>query len=76
VALAIFLIAHTVSRFSQRLLERLSRPGTISWLNDETLQPTTRLTSLAIWLFAVAMAYPYLPGSGPMPSRACRSCSA
>lgn len=64
VALAIFFIAHAVSRFSHRLLERLSRPGTISWLNEETLQPTTRLTSLAIWLFAVAMAYPYLPGSG------------
>jgi small-conductance mechanosensitive channel len=33
-------------------------------LNHETLQPTTRLTSLAIWLFALAMAYPYLPGAG------------
>jgi small-conductance mechanosensitive channel len=26
--------------------------------------PTRRIVNLAIWLFAVAMAYPYLPGSG------------
>ncbi|TLP73662.1 mechanosensitive ion channel [Pseudomonas nitroreducens] len=64
VAVMIFFIARGISGFSKRLLERLSRPGTIRWLTDETLQPTTRLTSLAIWLFAVVMAYPYLPGSG------------
>lgn len=64
IALLIFFIARGVSSFTQRLLERLSRPGTISWLNHETLQPTTRLTSLGIWLFALAMAYPYLPGAG------------
>ncbi|MDG9925676.1 MULTISPECIES: mechanosensitive ion channel family protein [unclassified Pseudomonas] len=64
IALLIFFIARGFSAFSKRLLERLSRPGTISWLNHETLQPTTRLTSLAIWLFALAMAYPYLPGAG------------
>ncbi|WP_447755735.1 mechanosensitive ion channel family protein [Pseudomonas nicosulfuronedens] len=64
VALAIFFIARGISGFSQRMLQRLSRPGAIGWLTEETLQPTTRLTSLAIWLFAVVMAYPYLPGSG------------
>lgn len=64
VALAIFFIARGFSAFSRRLLQRLARPGTIPWLTQETLQPTVRLTSLAIWLFAVAMAYPYLPGSG------------
>ena len=64
IALLIFFIARGVSAFSKRLLARLARPGNINWLNDETLPPTTRLTSLAIWLFALAMAYPYLPGSG------------
>jgi small-conductance mechanosensitive channel len=42
----------------------MAAPGTLNWLNAETLQPTQRLTSLAIWLFALAMAYPYLPGAG------------
>lgn len=64
IALVIFFIARGISAFSKRVLERLAKPGTISWLNHETLHPTTRLTSLAIWLFALAMAYPYLPGAG------------
>ncbi len=64
IALMIFFIARGASAFSKRILERLARPGTISWLNEETLHPTMRLTALAIWLFALAMAYPYLPGAG------------
>ncbi|MFI8558546.1 mechanosensitive ion channel family protein [Pseudomonas putida] len=64
VAVMIFFIARGISAFSKRLLERLARPGTLKWLTEETLQPTTRLTSLGIWLFALVMAYPYLPGSG------------
>ncbi|MEO3723422.1 mechanosensitive ion channel domain-containing protein [Pseudomonas syringae] len=64
VALAIFFIARGASAFSRRVLRRMATPGTFSWLNHETLQPTQRLTSLAIWLFALAMAYPYLPGAG------------
>lgn len=64
VAVAIFFIARGVTGFTRRMLRRMSAPGTFNWLNHETLQPTQRLTSLAIWLFALAMAYPYLPGSG------------
>lgn len=64
IAITIFLIARGISGFSRRMLERMARPGTLKWLTEETLQPTTRLTSLAIWLFALVMAYPYLPGSG------------
>ena len=64
IAVTIFLIARGISGFMRSLLKRMARPGTISWLSHETLQPTTRLTSLAIWLFALAMAYPYLPGAG------------
>jgi small-conductance mechanosensitive channel len=64
IALAIFFIARGATAFSRRVLRRLATPGAFSWLNHETLQPTTRLTSLAIWLFALAMAYPYLPGAG------------
>ncbi len=64
IALVIFFIARGVAGFSDRLIKRMAAPGTVSWLNDETVQPTMRLTSLAIWLFALAMAYPYLPGAG------------
>jgi len=64
VAFCIIFIARAISGFSRHILERLARPGNLKWLTQETLQPTTRLTSLAIWLFAIVMAYPYLPGAG------------
>ncbi|WP_459731142.1 mechanosensitive ion channel family protein [Pseudomonas sp. MHK4] len=64
IALAIFFIARGATAFTSRILRRISSPGNFSWLNHETLQPTQKLTSLAIWLFALAMAYPYLPGAG------------
>ncbi|WP_431355370.1 mechanosensitive ion channel family protein [Pseudomonas nitroreducens] len=64
VALCILIIARAISGFARHVLQRMARPGNLRWLTEETLQPTTRLTSLAIWLFAIVMAYPYLPGSG------------
>ncbi len=65
IAVLIFFIARGISAFAQRLLKRVAlHSHTVEWLNEETLQPTTRLTALGIWLFALAMAYPYLPGSG------------
>ncbi|GAA4501487.1 mechanosensitive ion channel family protein [Pseudaeromonas paramecii] len=63
VALVIFLLAKGSIALLAALLQRLAAPGTISWLTRETLLPTSRLLSLAIWLFALAMAYPYLPGA-------------
>jgi small-conductance mechanosensitive channel len=64
VAVAIYFIARGVTAFMRRVLRRMATPSTFSWLNHETLQPTQRLVSLAVWLFALAMAYPYLPGAG------------
>ena len=39
---------------------RLSLPGVYA----ETAQPTRRLTVALLWLLAVVLAYPHLPGSG------------
>lgn len=35
----------------------------LGWLDRDTAVPTRRLAGVLIWLFALAMAYPYLPGS-------------
>ena len=35
----------------------------VSWLGPDVALTTSRLCVAAIWLFALAMAYPYLPGS-------------
>src|SRR5262245_347606 len=33
------------------------------WIHPETAQPTRRLFTGLLWIFALVMAYPYLPGS-------------
>ena len=64
VALAIFLMARFSTRFLGTILERMTKTGTLpNWLAPDTLATTRRLFNIGIWLFAIAMAYPYLPGS-------------
>ncbi len=36
---------------------------TLTWLHADTAQPTRRIIVAMLWLFAVVVAYPYLPGS-------------
>lgn len=35
----------------------------IAWLDRDTAMPTRRIFNVVIWLFALAMTYPYLPGA-------------
>jgi small-conductance mechanosensitive channel len=49
----------TASLFTQVQAGRVNT----SWLTPETAVITNQLVSVAIWLFALVMAYPYLPGS-------------
>jgi len=63
-AVAIFLVARVLVGSVGRLLERIAASeAPPSWLAPETMATTRRLISVLIWLFAVAIAYPYLPGS-------------
>jgi small-conductance mechanosensitive channel len=65
VATVIFILAGMAARGLAAFLERAARtPGTLDWLDTDTMGPAKRLGTLGIWLFAIAMAYPYLPGSG------------
>jgi len=66
VAIAIFLIARGVVSMFRPFFARLAESGTTQggWLNAYTARPTQRLFSVAVGLFAVVMAYPYLPGAG------------
>ena len=58
-------LARLVSRATQVMLERVERGDAhLKWLDADTAVPTRRLAAVGIWLFAAAMAYPYLPGSG------------
>ena len=69
--LLIFLITRFVMRLTQLLFQavevgRVSLPG----MYPETAQPTRKLMTVGLWLFAVAIAYPYCPAATPRRSRA------
>jgi small-conductance mechanosensitive channel len=64
VALVIFLIARFVLGLLRRLFDGVqSGRVEISWLDRDTVRPTRRIVTAAIWLLAIVMAYPYLPGA-------------
>jgi len=35
----------------------------VPWLDADTVRPTRRIFNFIVWVFALAMAYPYLPGA-------------
>jgi len=64
VAIAIFLIAWLTTRVSNALFASAELGGLEGGLLDPHTAPASRrIVNAAVWLFAVAMAYPYLPGS-------------
>jgi len=64
-ALVIFAIARAVTKLADGFFERV-REGQIQlgWLDADVVAPSRRIAKVVIWLFALAMAYPYLPGAG------------
>jgi small-conductance mechanosensitive channel len=60
----IFLLARLVVRANTTLMQRIERGDLeVAWLDADTAGPTRRISNFLIWLFALAMAYPFLPGS-------------
>ena len=64
VAILIFMIARIVTLASRGMFDRIAAGHLRLGALDAQTAPATRyLVNAAIWLFAVAMSYPYLPGS-------------
>lgn len=63
VALAIFLLARLVIGLLAPGFDRAEQGHAVGWMDRDLARPTRRIVNLAVWLFAVVMAYPYLPGS-------------
>jgi len=60
----IVLLTRIVTRIVQLLFDAIEADRiSLPWLYPETAQPTRKLLTSALWLFAIAIAYPYLPGS-------------
>ncbi|MBK8176793.1 MAG: mechanosensitive ion channel [Rhodospirillales bacterium] len=58
--LATRLVAQAVDRFFRSVESGWLR---VSWLEAETARATRRLAIVLIWIFALTVAYPYIPGS-------------
>ena len=63
-AALIFWLAWALTRILRSFFAKIaSGRVTLSWLEADVAVTTSRLCVAAVWLFALAMAYPYLPGS-------------
>lgn len=57
-------LAHVATRLVQALARGIERGRyTLFGIDAEVVHPARRLAIAALWLFALAMAYPYIPGS-------------
>ncbi len=64
IAAVIFFVARGVNGMLQGFFEGVqSGRVKVSWLDADSARPTRQLASVAVWVFALVMAYPYIPGS-------------
>lgn len=64
IAMVILLIARAVVGVLGSLFTRIEQGHIgVHWIAPESAGPTRRFATWLIWLFALAMAYPYLPGA-------------
>ena len=62
--LVIVIIARAVTLLLEPWFAAVERGAIfVPWMHAETTATTRRLVNGAVWLFAAAMAYPYIPGS-------------
>ena len=60
----IFLLTRALIHFLDGFFKRVERQHIrVGWLDEDTVKPTRRIATIVLWLFALAMAYPYLPGA-------------
>jgi len=60
----ILLVARWLSRLVDHLIRGLGSDSVNSLMIADTAQATRRIIGATIWLFAIVMSYPYIPGSG------------
>lgn len=64
IACVIFVIARVITRISRAMFDQVAAGRfKLGMLDNHTAPPTRRIVNAAVWLFALAMAYPYLPGA-------------
>jgi small-conductance mechanosensitive channel len=65
IAVAIFFVAHLVLGVLKNFFDGVQAGRIrVGWIDADSARPTRRLVAFAVWVFALVMAYPYIPGSG------------
>jgi small-conductance mechanosensitive channel len=63
-AIVIFFLARLLLRLAGAFFNRVEHGSLeLTWLDRDTARPTRRIFSFVVWVFALAVAYPYLPGA-------------
>ncbi|WP_297800284.1 mechanosensitive ion channel family protein [Arenimonas sp. GDDSR-1] len=63
-AIVIFLLAYWATQLSKSFFNQIaSGHSRLGFIDAELAGPTRKIIAVVIWLFALVMAYPYLPGS-------------
>jgi len=64
IAAVILLIARFVVGLVRRFFDGVEAGRLrVGWLDQQTVRPTRKLVTIAVWMLALVMAYPYLPGA-------------
>ncbi|MEO8303606.1 MAG: mechanosensitive ion channel domain-containing protein [Betaproteobacteria bacterium] len=65
IAIAIFFVARGITGMLKGFFDGVQAGRVrVAWLDADSARPTRRLAAIAVWIFALVMAYPYIPGSG------------
>jgi len=63
-AVVIFVLARFMARALGGFFDRVEgRQIRVDWLDADLARPTRRIAIILVWIFALVMAYPYLPGA-------------
>lgn len=63
--IVIFLVTRGVTRLIGAWFQAVEEGAVeVGWLEAPTARVTSRLMSMLVWLFALIVAYPYIPGAG------------
>ena len=64
IVVVIFMIARIVNGLLHNFFDGVQeRRVHVDWIDADSVRPTRRLVSIGVWIFALVMAYPYIPGS-------------
>ena len=60
----IFVLFRWLTRLSDRFFDAVDSGAVkVAWMHHDVARPTKRLVGILLWVTAVAIAYPYIPGS-------------